>query len=235
MRVWLDFDAKRSYGQLAKAEFAFRRAAQILEQNGTGLDALDAFIVLAGNHAPAARGAIVRGRKETRAWWASRPGSYSTPAFFDAWAKRVLEEGALGRRGERSLVISAGEAREIVDEYCLIASADAGRMRGGLELSIGPKQDPDSDATVTLYIMSLWESGRKRGRDEYGNVKNLFSGRDGADDADPNNAETQIYDKQTSASIQLHRLQLPEGGLGIGMAVRPTDAVIGNRSLWILE
>lgn len=108
-------------------------------------------------------------------------------------------------------------------------------MRGGLELSIGPKQDPDSDATVTLYIMSLWESGRKRGRDEYGNVKNLFSGRDGADDADPNNAETQIYDKHTSVSIQLHRLQLPEGGLGIGMAVRPTDVVIGNRSLWILE
>ena len=235
MRVWLDFDAKRSYGQLAKAEFAFRRAARILEQNGTGLDALDAFIVLAGNHAPAARGAIVRGRKETRAWWASRPGSYSTPAFFDTWAKRVLEDGVLGRRGERSLVISATEARELVDEYCLIASADAGRMRGGLELSIGPKQDPDSDATVTLYIMSLWESGRKRGRDEYGNVKNLFSGRDGADDADPNNAETQIYDKQTSVSIQLHRLQLPEGGLGIGMAVRPTDVVIGNRSLWILE
>jgi hypothetical protein len=234
MRVWLDFDAKRSYVQLAKAEFAFRKAARILEQNGTGLDALDAFIVLAGNHAPAARGAIVRGRKETRAWWASRPGSYSTPAFFDAWAKRVLEDGVPGRRGERSLVISATEAREVVDEYCLIASADAGRMRGGLELSIGPRQDPDSDATVTLYVMSFWERGRKRGRDEYGNVKNLFSGRDGADDADPNNAETQIYDKQTSVSIQLHRLQLPEGALGIGMAVRPTD-VIGNRSLWILE
>jgi hypothetical protein len=234
MRVWLDFDAKRSYAQLAKAEFAFRKAARILEQNGTGLDALDAFIVLAGNHAPAARGAIVRGRKETRAWWASGQGSYSTPAFFEAWAKRVLEDGVPGRRGERSLVISATEAREVVDEYCLIASADAGRMRGGLELSIGPRQDPDSDATVTLYVMSLWERGRKRGRDEYGNVKNLFSGRDGADDADPNNAETQIYDKQTSVSIQLHRLQLPEGALGIGMAVRPTD-VIGNRSLWILE
>ena len=235
MRVWLDLDAKRSYGQLAKAEFAFRKAARVLEQNGTGLDALDAFIVLAGRHAPAARGAIVRGRKETRAWWASGPGSYTTPAYFDAWAKRVLNDGALGRRGETSLIIPATEARELVDEYCQIASADAGRMRGGLELSIGPKQDPDSEATVTLYVMSLWERGRKRGRDEYGNVKNLFSGRDGADDADPNNAETQIYDKQTSVSIQLHRLQLPEGGLGIGMAVRPTDLVIGNRSLWILD
>jgi hypothetical protein len=226
----MDSDAKASYEKLATAEVHFRYQARVLEENGLGLDGLNSFIVLAGKHKPTSLGKIAHGHKEKSTWWVSGRGSAVTPPLIERMAARVLQDGMPMKRGAMGLEISASEARSLVELFVQYAPSDAARLKGGLELSIGPRRDPDTDARATLVVMSQWRDGRERARDEFGAVQQLFSGRGSNLVSEP--SESQIYDSSTSVTIQLHRLKYGTE-LGVGMAIRPIN--VPNKMLWILD
>ena len=230
IRIWMDSDAQASFQKLATAEVHFRYQAKVLEENGLGLDGLDSFIILAGKHKPTSLGKIARGHKERSTWWVSGRGSAITPPLIEQMAKKVLQHGKPMKRGAMALEISAAEARSLVEMFVEYAPSDAARLKGGLELSIGPRRDPDTDAQATLLVMSQWIEGRERSRDEYGAVQQLFSGR--GSDVVNEPSESQVYDASTTLTIQLHRLK-QEKGLGVGMAIRPIN--VPNKMLWILD
>jgi hypothetical protein len=150
--------------------------------------------------------------------------------MIEQMAAKVLQDGKPMKRGAIGLEISAAEARSLVDLFVEYAPSDAARLKGGLELSIGPKRDPDTDARATLLVMSQWDEGRERSRDEYGAVQQLFSGRGSDIVSEP--SESQVYDSSTALTIQLHRLKQGKE-LGVGMAIRPIN--VPNKMLWILD
>jgi hypothetical protein len=230
IRIWMDSDAQASFQKLATAEVHFRYQARVLEDNGLGLDGLDSFIILAGKHKPTSLGKIAHGHKERSTWWVSGRGSSVTPPMIEQMAAKVLQDGKPMKRGAIGLEISAAEARSLVDLFVEYAPSDAARLKGGLELSIGPKRDPDTDARATLLVMSQWDEGRERSRDEYGAVQQLFSGRGSDIVSEP--SESQVYDSSTALTIQLHRLKQGKE-LGVGMAIRPIN--VPNKMLWILD
>jgi hypothetical protein len=231
IRIWMDSEARASFAKLANAEVSFRYQNRVLEDNGLGLDALDSFIVLAGKHGPTSRGKIARGKKERSTWWVSGRGCANTPEYISAFARNAMTHGQMDRRGAWKIEISGAEARQLVDAFVEHAPGDSARLRGGLELALGPKRDPDSNARVTVYVMSQWEEGRERQLDGFGAVEQLFSGHGRDLKNDP--AENQIYSEETALSIQLHRIQFGLD-LGVGIAMRPTNKIAPNRMLWIL-
>jgi len=232
IRIWMDSDAQSSYQKLASAETSFRYQARVLESNGLGLDGLESFIVLAGKHRPTSPGKIAFGRKEKSTWWVSGRGCMETPPLIGEIAAKVLREGKPGMRGSVGLEVSAAEARALVDAFVEFAPSDYARLKGGLELSLGPQRDPDTDARATVLVMSQWEGGRERSRDEAGAVEQLFSGR--GRDAVTEPSESQLFEAKTALTIQLHRIKTKPPH-GVGMAIRPTNLVAPNRMLWILD
>lgn len=230
IRIWMDSDAQASFQGLAKAEENFRYQARVLEENGLGLDGLDSFIILAGKHKPTSLGKIAHGHRERSTWWVSGRGCSITPPMIEGMAAKVLQNGKVVKRGAVALDITAAEARSLVDIFVEYAPSDAARLRGGLELSLGPKRDPDSESRATLLVMSQWQDGRDRSRDEYGAVQQLFSGRGSDIVNEP--SESPVYESSTALTIQLHRLKQGDQ-LGVGMAIRPVN--VPNKMLWILD
>lgn len=231
MRIWMLTPTVQSYRQLEKAEDAFREACRRLQEHRLGLDALEPYMVLAGNHNPARRGVIVHGKKADPSWYKSGIGAFHTDPEVQRIAEQVLGEGE-SRSDDRNayrLDVDAQTARKLVEHFAISAPADRAMMQVALELAFGPKKDPDTSMRATIFVMSGWEQGRVRERDVFERVNELFSGRSG-----DQLGEAEVYSKETALTIQLHRLQV-HGQLGVGMAIRPTEKLVNNRSAWIWD
>lgn len=229
MKLWMPTPTVQSYRQLEKAEDSFREACRRLQEQRLGLDALEPYMVLAGNHNPGRRGVIVYGKKVDPSWYKSGIGASTTDAIVSKIAQRVLDGGDQRPEDRHAwrLDVDAQTARELVEAFAASAPADSAMMKVALEIAFGPRKDPDTNMKATVFVMSGWEEGRVRDRDTFGKVVELFSGRSGI-----LLGEAEVYSKDTALSIQLHRLK-SGSGLGVGMAIRPTEKLVNNRSTWL--